>query len=155
MIELFCMEVEDIGSRRGARGVRVLPHGCLRAANACRRVRGVECGVERPRREARGLGRSHEKVQAEYRKDYSTNGRIIRVFGGMERGVPVLERGLGVAGGGRGFGENLGCFAAGEFFSRIFAAFRKFPPGSACGNFGYRTDRHKDEDTGDLVAFVI
>ncbi len=144
MIELFCMEVEDIGARRGARGARVLPHGCLRAANACRRVRGVECGVERPRREARGLGRSHEKVQAEYRKDYSTNGRIIRVFGGMERGVPVLERGLGGAEG-RGVLVKIwdvlrrANFSRG--FSRLSANFRRVRLAviSGIGPIGTRT----------------
>src|SRR5581483_11490623 len=55
----------------------------------------------------------------------------------IERGVPVLERGLGVAVGGGGFWENLGCFAAGEFFSRMVGGYRGFGVGAVCGIFRY------------------
>ncbi len=49
-------------------------------------------------------------------RDVRVVGRDVRV---VERGVPVMERGFGVGRGGGVFGEILGCFAAGEFFSRI------------------------------------
>ncbi len=126
-----------IGGQRGCWRI-----GCLRAVTRRRSVqrrrssyRGVHsAGLNGRggRREVLGSG------QPEYRKDYSTNGRIIRVVGVVERGVAVLKCGFGVAAGGDGgFGENLGYFSAGEIVSQISAGFRRFPRGLAHGIFRY------------------